>query len=77
MTPDLNSLRTERRKTEDKSIIKQVQADYPENSKEALQYAIDLARIRERDEMIEFVSAKKKTYKFKGYSNKFRNGGVI
>jgi hypothetical protein len=40
------------REIEDKTIINQVQKDYPENSEQALRFAITLTRIRERDNCI-------------------------
>lgn len=43
---------SKKREVEDLSIINQVQNDYPENSKEAIQFAINLTRIRERDNWI-------------------------
>jgi len=42
---------------EDERIIKQVQKDYPENSKEALQFAINLARLSENDLWVDRLRA--------------------
>jgi len=49
-----------KRQEEDEEIIKTVQKDYPENSKEALQFAINLARLSENDLWVDRLRANQK-----------------